>query len=284
MKAASVIGGVLTGALKKVSDRMKADALCIAGPLLPGADRALRDAVEAGKDGRRKAAAIVLHTEGGVAEVVERMVKIIRSFYREVSFVIPDRAMSAGTMLAMSGDRILMDYYSCLGPIDAQVEKDGVLFSTDGYIRQFEELKKKSANGALAPAEALLLQKMDLAELESYIQERHLAVELLEKWLSNYKFKDWGKTETRKTKVTPEMRRERAKKIAAKLGDNSRWHTHGRPIGMDALRELGLKVEDYAENQQLAESVKIYFSLMEHFVARERVRGLVQLGNSLEVF
>ena len=38
-----------------------------------------------------------------------------------VAFVsAPDRAMSAGTIFALSADRIMMDYFSCLGPIDPQ--------------------------------------------------------------------------------------------------------------------------------------------------------------------
>ena len=47
-------------------------------------------------------------------EVTERMVNIIRHFYEEVVFIVPDVALSAGTIFVMSGDEIMMDYYSCL--------------------------------------------------------------------------------------------------------------------------------------------------------------------------
>ena len=67
---------------------------------------------------------LILDTPGGVVEVVERIVRVLRHHYTEVKFVIPDRAMSAGTVLAMSGDDILMDYHSCLGPIDPQLQLD----------------------------------------------------------------------------------------------------------------------------------------------------------------
>ena len=49
------------------------------------------------------------------------MVEITRYFYNEVYFVILDQAMSAGTIWAMSGDKIYMNYASSLGPIDPQV-------------------------------------------------------------------------------------------------------------------------------------------------------------------
>ena len=51
---------------------------------------------------------------------VERTVGIIRQHYFQVDFIIPDKAMSAGTVCALSGDNIYMDYYSQLGPIDPQ--------------------------------------------------------------------------------------------------------------------------------------------------------------------
>ncbi len=282
-----VIRDNLEKALRKIGGHLGADAACIAGPLYPGIDFALRESVETGKDGRKKNLAVILDTNGGVAEVVERMVKIIRHTYAgEVVFIVPDSAMSAGTMLVMSGDRILMNYYSCLGPIDAQVEKDdGTLLSTVSYLRKFEEMKEKSKTGEITPAEVALLEKMNLAELEEYQQEAELAKELLTNWLSTYKFKSWKKTEKRGTKVTPQMRRERATQIAETLGDYNRWHTHGRPIGIDTLREIGLLVENYAEDEKLeplAGAVEFYFDLMKDFMAREKIRGLVQLGNSLE--
>jgi len=52
-----------------------------------------------------------------------------------VDFLIPSHAMSAGTILAMSGDAIHMDYYSVLGPIDPQVEnQEGRLIPALGYL------------------------------------------------------------------------------------------------------------------------------------------------------
>ena len=50
------------------------------------------------------------------------MVATLRSNYGDVTVIVPDRAMSAGTIFALSADRIMMDYFSCLGPIDPQIE------------------------------------------------------------------------------------------------------------------------------------------------------------------
>ena len=127
---------------------------------------------------------MILDTPGGVVEVVERIVRVLRQHHGEVKLIIPDRAMSAGTVLAMSGDDILMDYHSCLGPIDPQLEKDGRLVPALSYLSQFETLIRKSQNESLSTAEAVLLQKLDLAELHQFELARDLSVDLLKRWLA----------------------------------------------------------------------------------------------------
>ena len=57
-------------------------------------------------------------------DVVQRVVDTLRRHYNLVDFIIPNYAYSAGTVLAMSGDAIHMDYYSRLGPIDPQIETE----------------------------------------------------------------------------------------------------------------------------------------------------------------
>jgi membrane-bound ClpP family serine protease len=91
-----------------------ADVMAIVGPIFAGLDNAVRDVLERRKEksGLRRSLLIVLDTAGGIIEVVERMVNTIRHHYEDVTMVIPSRAMSAGTVFAMSGDRIMMDYFS----------------------------------------------------------------------------------------------------------------------------------------------------------------------------
>ena len=105
---------------------------------------------------------VFLNTPGGSAETVEKMVSIIRFHYKEVYFVIPDYAMSAGTILCMSGDKIYMDYSSSLGPIDPQVYNGKNWVPALGYLDKVEELIGKSAKDELTEAEFLILQKLDL--------------------------------------------------------------------------------------------------------------------------
>lgn len=262
---------------EQIGKHFKAHTVAIRGPILGQIDLKLRDALEIAVNVRRKPRAVViLDTDGGVVELVERMVITLRHHFEEVDFIIPDRAMSAGTIFAMSGDSIWMDYFSCLGPIDPQVERDGKLVPALSYVDQFEELVEKSLNGTISTAELVLLQKLDLADLQTYQQARDLSISLLEEWLSNYKFKDWHHTETRRLEVTPEMRRQRAKEVAEALSDHRRWKTHARPITMKILTDqLKLRINDLGTRPDLRQLVRLYFQLLVDYTFKTQQEQVV---------
>lgn len=254
----------LDGLAEAVGRHLDAHTMAIIGPILFDADIKVRDAAEriAASQGYRRRLAVILQTYGGVVEVVERMVSVVRHHFDHVAFVIPDVAMSAGTIFALSGDEIWMDYSSCLGPIDPQIERDGKLVPALSYVAQFEALKKKAEVGQLTTPELLLLQKLDLADLHSYEEAKNLSIALLEDWLTRYKFKNWLETESSKQAVTEELRRARAKEIGRELNNHEKWHSHGRPISMECLqRQLNLKIDDLESNPDLHHAVREYYGL-----------------------
>ena len=258
-----------------IEDLLDADCLTIISPIQVGLEHLVKVAIEA-REERRKTLVVILDTPGGVVEIVERIVRVLRQRYVEVRFIIPDRAMSAGTVLAMSGDEILMDYHSCLGPIDPQLEKDGRLVPALSYLSQFETLIQKSQSETLSTAEVVLLQKLDLAELHQFQLARDLSISLLKTWLTSYKFKDWVKTETRGVEVTLEMKEERASWIAHQLNDHERWLTHGRGIDMRTLQdELNLKIEDFGARHELKKAVWDYFWFLRDHMRRNSLVSFV---------
>ena len=204
------------------------------GPLQPPVDRLIRHAIEYRvKEGpRRRRLTVVLQTPGGYIETAERIANTFRRHYSWISYVVPNQAMSAGTVLVMSGDEIWMNYFSTLGPIDPQVERrDGRegLIPALGYLAKYKELVEKSRNGTITSAEAaFFVQNFDAAELFSYEQAEKLSVELLQAWLIKYKFKNWKRTKTRRQKVTAKMRKQRAMEIGKQLCDTDKWYSHGR--------------------------------------------------------
>ncbi len=188
--------------------------------------------------------------------------------------------MSAGTVLAMSGDEIWMDYHSCLGPIDPQVERAGRLEPALSYLTQYARLIEKSRREALSTAELVLLSKLDLAELHRYELAKDLTIELLKTWLTNYKFKDWTVTETRGVPVTLEMRESRAEEIAQCLSDQERWLTHSRGIDMQTLQEaLGVQIDDLGARPELREAVWNYFWFLRRYMTEAQIESFVHAPN-----
>ena len=179
------------GSLQRI---LNADCVAFVGPVIPGADDAIREAVET-IDGEQKKLVFILETWGGYVETVRRIADVLRHHYDVVEFLVPSFAMSAGTVLVMSGDAIHMDYYSVLGPIDPQVRApDGTPLPALGYLIRYEELLEKAKNGEISTAEMQILLGFDQILLYAYQQARDLSRSLLEEWLVRYKFKDWETT------------------------------------------------------------------------------------------
>lgn len=256
----------LDARLVELEIALDADVVSVLGPIMMSADRKVRDALD-GLDPRRGRLAVILHTGGGLVEVAERMVTVIRHSYREVSFVVPDFAFSAGTVLAMSGDSIMMDFASCLGPVDPQIERNGRLVPALSYVALFDELMGKAREGKLNTAEFALLEKFDLAEIHQFREAKTLSESLIANWLSVYKFKDWTRTETRGQPVTTEMKLSRAQEVAGSLSNYTRWHAHGRGISMKTLQdEVRLRVDDFGKDRAVSRLIHGYFELASDFI------------------
>lgn len=68
--------------------------------------------------GKQPALDLVLFTRGGDTEAPWRIVTLIREFCDRFSVLVPYRAYSAGTVLAMGANEIVMTTLGVLGPID----------------------------------------------------------------------------------------------------------------------------------------------------------------------
>lgn len=261
---------MLNNSLSELEKQLNSDVITYYGPIVDGNENTFLDIVEelATDANKKDQLAIVLTTTGGSAMAVERYVNIIRKHYNRVIFIVPDYAYSAGTIFCMSGDEIWMDYFSVLGPIDPQVKnKEGNFVPALGYLDKVNELIEKAKTNTLSNAEFLILKDFDLAELRGYEQAKELTISLLEKWLVKYKFKNWNIHETKRTPVTAEDKINRAKEIADALGNNKKWKSHGRPINIEALEELKLKINDYSGEIEVRGKIRGYYNLLRNYLS-----------------
>jgi len=285
VRADDYINAILKEGNGNLAKYLKADVVTIKSPIVDGLDTAIRQEIEAIQDRktpprRPKRLCVLLETNGGYIEVVERIYSVFRHHYNHVIFIVPNFAYSAGTILVLSGDEIYMDYYSVLGPIDPQYRMDDGRFLPGlGYLNKFEELTKV-VNDAPDPKKvraqlAYLLEKFDPAVLFFLEQAKNHSLTLLKKWLPKHKFKHWRITRGRRKKVTPTMKRQRASDIANALGDPTRWHSHGRGIGISELtsEDIKLDIVNFGNNTQLKALIGNYYHLFSDYCVKMGVSG-----------
>lgn len=266
-------------AFNLLENKLGADVLVYYGELIGGVESEIKEIIEMiQKDNAKHSKlCVLLTTSGGSLGPVKRMVNIFRNFYAEVYFIVPDYAYSAGTVMCCSGDKIYMDYYSVLGPIDPQVQnKDGRFVAALGYLDKINELIEKAKNGTLTNAEFAILKDFDLAELRTYEQARDLAIDLLVEWLPKYKFKTWTIHSSNKKIVTDAERKSRAMEIALNLSDNKEWKSHGRPISREELGRLKLQIDNLEDMHDAYKAITSYHELMTDYIRKYDIKLFIQ--------
>jgi len=194
---------------------------------------------------------LLVNSPGGFAEVTEAIVALLRPRFDNVRFIIPNMAKSAATLLVLSGDVLLMDERSELGPIDPQVEYP----TTEGRKREaaedildgFQEAKEVLAQEgpAATPAYVPLLSKYTIGLLRGCKNAMKLSRELAEIWLQTYMFAD----EENSTKP---------KDIAEFFASHANTLSHNRAIGINKCKELDIKVVDMREDENLELAKKLW--------------------------
>ena len=172
---------------------------------------------------------VLLHSPGGRPDATERLVGILRGKFKEVNFLIPHSAYSAATMLALSGNHIILHPSAILGPIDPQI--NGI--PARSIRRGFEKVKERIAKEGpeTLPAYIPLIEKYSLDLLELCDDSEKLSRELVSTWLKNYMFK--GEKNVDK----------KIKRAVAYFSDYDTHLLHSRPLPFEKLTEFGLKIE-----------------------------------------
>ena len=131
---------------------------------------------------RGKGLDLFLHTPGGDLAATESLVDYLRKMFgTNVRAVVPQVAMSAGTMLALSCKQIVMGAHSSIGPIDPRV---GAGLSSHGVIEEFETARKEmKADPAAAPFWQGVLSKYPPALVGECARARQWARTLVHGWL-----------------------------------------------------------------------------------------------------
>lgn len=198
-----------------------------------------------------KGLTLLLHTPGGVTNAAETVVAYLRSKFEFIETIIPAFAMSAGTMISLATDRIIMGRQSQLGPIDPQMPVMGRYVSARAVVDQFERAKSEIlGNLNAAHVWAPILQSLGPALLNEAENALAYGETMVSKWLSERMFKSESDAQML------------AASTAFHFNDASSHKSHGRRIDRDEARSKGVVVEDLEEDQALQEAVLTAYHVM----------------------
>lgn len=187
---------------------------------------------------------LILHSPGGSLEAAEQIVTYLRSKYKYIRAIIPQNAMSAATMIACACDEIMMGSHSALGPIDPQIvvpsQTGPFTAPAQAILDEFERAKEEVVNDPrTAPLWITRIQAYPQGILAICQANIERSRERVGTWLDTYMFKDQTK--------------KRGHEVAAWLSDARRHKSHGRPIGIEQARSIGLRITGIEDDQHFQE-------------------------------
>lgn len=219
-------------------------------------------------DATSKSIDVVVVTPGGSAEQVTRFVDCLRARFNHVTFILPNAAMSAGTILALSGNEVIMDERGYIGPIDPQVPNaKGMFVPAQSLLTLIKSIQERGA--ALLKTgqqpdwtDLQILRHVDARDIGNALNASNYSVELVESYLVNYKFHDWTTHSSDGRPVTEEDKKVRAREIATLLCDHSLWKTHSRGITRDlAWSECRIRVTHPEDIEGLHRALRRFWAI-----------------------
>ena len=184
---------------------------------------------------------LILHTPGGGIAATESLAHYLRDMFgRNIRAIVPQIAMSAGTMLALSCRSVVMGKQSSLGPIDPQIGGIPADVVVTEFKRAFDEIK-------LDPMKAHVWAPILGRYSPSFLTQCEYAV-------------DWSQTFVRTALVAnmfadDQNSAERADAVVKELSSAELNKAHNKHLGIDRVRQLGVLTEQLEDDQKLQDAV-----------------------------
>ena len=181
---------------------------------------------------------LLLHTKGGSVDAAEKLMGMLRSLVgtAKLRIIVPDFAKSAGTLMVLGADSVVMSDMSELGPIDPQAPLFGIWQSVQNYLDAYKEHEKTLKADPNNIAAQIMLKKLDPATLKLCEVAMDRARQAAEKLLKRGMFRNGGNWS----------------KTVSELLDTRRWLSHAQMISWEDAQDplIGLVVEYHAYHCQ----------------------------------
>lgn len=179
---------------------------------------------------------LILHTPGGDLAATESLINYLRTIFQgDIRAIIPQISMSAGTIIALSCNAIIMGKQSSLGPIDPQL--GGV--ACQSVIEEFETAVKDISKN---PAYTSLWQVIFSKYTPTFITACKKAIT----WSEDLMKKNINSVYGEQFDIKP---------VKELFLNNKNSFSHNRHIAKDKCKSVGLNIIDLEENQELQDAV-----------------------------
>lgn len=190
---------------------------------------------------RAKGLDLLLHTPGGETAATESLVDYLREMFgTNIRAIVPQLAMSAGTMIACACREIFMGKHSSLGPIDPQLGRLPAHGIVEEFQRAFTEIKADPVKAAVWQPIIAKYHPTLIGECEKSIQ---WSEEMARAWLASGMFQGDDDAATKADRAVKE------------LGDHALTKSHARHISAAKCQAFGLNVKLLEDEPKLQEAV-----------------------------
>lgn len=185
---------------------------------------------------KSKGVDLILHTPGGEIAATEKIINNLHSIFKgNIRAIVPQMAMSAGSLVAVSCKEIMMGKQSCLGPFDPQI--GGI--ACQSVLKEFEKAKEDIKNNPHALGLwQVIFSKYNPTFLVTCEQAIELSDDLADDILSKT-ISDKGKR----------------KEILKAFNNNDTTKVHSRHISKERCKEVGLTIIDMENDQHLQDMI-----------------------------
>lgn len=202
---------------------------------------------------------LILHTPGGDLAATESIVDYLYEMFKgNIRAIIPQLAMSAGTMMALSCTEIIMGKQSNLGPIDPQMGGVACQAVLDEFKTAIEDIK---ANPSAAPLWQAIISKYHPTFLGACKNSIDWSEKLVEEWLLRSMCKG---------------DKQLAKKVLKGFGDHKENKSHARHISTEHCKEIGLKIIDMEKDNDLQDLILTVHHAYMHTFANSTATKIVE--------
>jgi len=184
---------------------------------------------------------LFLYTRGGDLVTPLKLVKLIKSYCKEFEVLIPYRAHSAGTLIVLGSDKIVMGKLGELSPVDPT--------TTHPFNPPNPAIPQRPIEISAEDLNSYFLLAKDMAKMKDEQMNdalKYLAEKIHPLSLGNaYRVYRMGKMVARKLlelHMNKEMEEKKIERILKEITGDILC-IHGYPINRDEAKEIGLKIE-----------------------------------------